>query len=68
MDCGGEHCYQRAGGGHVMVTCHVVSRFDRTTAEQHRQQHQPAPCADAIRNEQTVKSRKPTCMRTHREC
>ena len=26
----------------------------------------PAPCADAIRNDQTVKSRKPTCMRTQR--
>ena len=38
MDCGGEQCCQAGGYGYVMVTCHVVSRFDCTAAPQHRKQ------------------------------
>ena len=37
MDHGGERSGYRAGGGsYVMVTCHLVCRFDHAAAQQHR--------------------------------
>ncbi len=45
VDCGGEYPGERASGGsHAIVTCHLVCRFDRAAAQQHRRTHLGCRC------------------------